>query len=118
MGGQYRHEARLIAESRRPRRNPRFVHRPLIYTLLWEHRRGKRGERLGLPGAEDMVFRRRRANSRWEPLKDVKARVGRNMTLLRRYGVPLEKMMVLDRQGNDVPLQQFLDAYRASDRRR
>ena len=100
---------------RKSRKNPRG---PLIYTLLWEHRRGKRGERLGLPGAEDMVFRRRRENYRWEPLKDVKARVGRNMILLRRYGVPLEKMMVLDRQGNDVPLQQFLDAYRESDGRR
>lgn len=93
--------------GRPARRNPQA-----LYTLLFEHQRGKKGELMGLPGTEELEFARHKDyTGRLEPLQMAKARVGESILQLTRMG-NRTNVMVLDSKGNEVDPDVFVDAYR------
>lgn len=93
-----------------PKWNPRSSY---SYTLLVAHRSGKRGGLMGLPGTDEMTFKRHydRSLGRYEDKKITMARVGEAILLERRYGSGAD-VMLLDDQGNELDPEPFVDVYR------
>jgi hypothetical protein len=100
MAGRPLRRARLNGTSGRP-----------PYTILYEHRSGKRGEVMGLPGTGEIKIRPQmeRAGRWYEPLSHTQARVAYWLHVLLDQWSPLVTI-VLDSEGNEMPLSKFKQA--------
>lgn len=105
-----------VQVTRKAKKNPRRgrMREQPYYTVLWEHSRGQRGDLMGLPGAGEVTIYRYPDSytGRMEPLSHTMARVGKLIRQLEIVGgVKRSKIMVLDRQGQEQPLDGFIRSY-------